>query len=241
MKYLKYFESSENIDSICKKYSIENYNINPDGTVDVDGDVDLSDMGLDKLPLKFGYVSGYFYCTWNYLTSLEGSPKEVGETFDCADNGLTSLEGAPRKVGRGFFCNDNQLTSLRGCPEEVGGNFNCSTNKITSLEGDPMKVGGGFSCQNNKLTSLIGSPEIVVNSFWCNDNQLKSLMGAPEEIGGDFRCHNNPTLPKEILNNYKYIKKIVKYQNDYNIWRRDDTLDAYRFSDMMKEILEEEK
>jgi len=46
-------------------------------------------------------------------------------------------------------------------------------------------------------------------------------------------------LPEEILDNMDYINKIVKYQNDYNIWRRDGTLDKYRFSDMMKEILEE--
>jgi hypothetical protein len=64
-------------------------------------------------------------------------------------------------------------------------------------------------------------------------------MGAPEELGGDFVCYNN-ALPEEILDNMEYINKIVKYQNDYNIWRRDGTLDKYRFSDMMKEIMEEE-
>ena len=42
MKYLKKFnESVEDIDSICKKYGIKNYTINVDGTVDVDGNVDL--------------------------------------------------------------------------------------------------------------------------------------------------------------------------------------------------------
>jgi hypothetical protein len=66
-------------------------------------------------------------------------------------------------------------------------------------------------------------------------------MDAPEEIGDRFYCGDNPTLPKEIWDNYKYINKIIKYQNDYNIWRRDGSLDKYRFSDMMKEIMEEEK
>jgi len=72
MKYLKYFESNNDIDAICYKYGIENYTVNPDGTVDVDGDVYLSDTKLTKLPLKFGYVSGSFRCAWNQLTSLEG-------------------------------------------------------------------------------------------------------------------------------------------------------------------------
>jgi len=74
--------------------------------------------------------------------------------------------------------------------------------------------------------------------FWCSHNKLTSLIGAPEEIGGYFYCNDNP-LPKEILDNYKYINKIVKYQSDYNIWRRDGSLDKYRFSDMMIEIMEE--
>ena len=48
MKYLKLFESFGNIDEICKKYSIENYTINPNGSIDVDGHVDLSDKELTK-------------------------------------------------------------------------------------------------------------------------------------------------------------------------------------------------
>lgn len=31
-----------NIDKLCKKYNIKNYNINEDGSIDVDGNVDLS-------------------------------------------------------------------------------------------------------------------------------------------------------------------------------------------------------
>jgi len=196
MKYLKYFESKTDIDAICKKYGIENYTINSDGTVDVNGDVYLNNRGLTKLPLKFGYVSGDFNCEINKLTSLEGSPSEV--------------------VGD-FYCDDNQLTSLEGCPKKVGGSFDCGYNQLINLEGAPSEVGG---------------------DFFCSFNKLKSLLGAPEEIGGYFYCYNNPNLPEEIKNNPKYINKIVKYQNDYNIWRRDGSLDKYRFSDMMKEILD---
>jgi len=219
MKYLKYFKSNKSIDAICKKYGIKNYHINEDGTVDVDGDADIYDKRLEKIPIKFGYVSGYFNCSNNKLKSLEGAPKEVGGGFDCSNNKLTSLEGAPK---------------------EVGGYFNCENNKLTSLEGAPSWVGGGFYCGYNQLTSLVGAPEEVGGNFYCGYNELTTLLGSPEEIGGGFYCDFNPTLPKEILDNYKYINKIVKYQSDYNIWKRDGSLDMYRFSDMMKEILEEE-
>jgi hypothetical protein len=199
MRYLKYFESRESIDSICKKYGIKNYTINSDGTVDVNGNVNLSNCRLQEIPLKFGYVSGNFYCGTNKLTTLKGAPREVGGSFGCGTNELTSLEGAPIRVD---------------------GYFDCCDNKIVSLQGGPKEVGGDFDCDFNELTTLIG---------------------APEDVGGDFYCVENPALPQEIWDNRDYINKIVKYQYDYNIWRRDGSLDKYRFSDMMKEILEEQR
>jgi hypothetical protein len=136
MKHLKLFESFEEIDSICEIceiYNIENYTINSDGTVDVDGDVDLSRKGLTKLPLNFGKVTGYFYCYNNKLTTLEGSPISVGGYFGCYNNKLTTLEGGPREVGGDFYCNYNQLITLEGSPREVGGHFSCSYNPIYSV------------------------------------------------------------------------------------------------------------
>jgi len=112
MKHLKLFESFEDIDSICKKYHIENYTINPNGSVDVDGDVSLSNYRFAKLPLKFGRVSGY---------------------FDCSDNKLTTLEGVPSYVGGDFYCGYNKLTTLKGAPERVGGSFHCSDNPVYNI------------------------------------------------------------------------------------------------------------
>jgi len=154
MKHLKLFESFEDIDSICKKYGIENYTINPDGSVDVDGDVSLLCMELTKLPLKFGRVSGDFDCYDNQLTTLEGAPKEVGEDFDCRYNQLTTLEGAPREVGGDFYCDHNKLTTLEGAPREVGGAFDCKNNQLTTLKGAPERVGGSFLCRYNPVYNI---------------------------------------------------------------------------------------
>jgi hypothetical protein len=76
------------INDICKKWGIENYTINDDGSIDVQGNVDLSDMGLTKLPIKFRNVTGYFYCSYNQLVTLEGSPQRVGGDFYCYNNQL---------------------------------------------------------------------------------------------------------------------------------------------------------
>jgi len=147
------------IDSICKEYGIENYTINSDGSIDVNGDVDLSIRNLKKLPLTFRHVSGNFNCYNNKLITLEGSPQKVEGNFYCSRNKLTSLEGSPQKVEGYFSCNNNQLTSLEGSPQKVEGNFSCDNNQLTSLEGGPQKVEGNFYCRNNQLKDVKGFPE----------------------------------------------------------------------------------
>ena len=139
MKHLRSFNENlkSDIESICKEYGIKNYIINTDGYIDVNGNVDLYNKNLTKLPLKFNKVSGIFDCSYNQLTTLEGSPKEVGEDFDCRWN---------------------QLPSLKGCPKEIGGDFDCYNNLLTTLEGGPTKLGGNVYCYNNPL------PKIILNS-----------------------------------------------------------------------------
>ena len=78
--------TSQQIEQICKQYGIENYTINPTGVVDVDGDIDFVGQNLEKLPLRFGRISGNFNCSGNQLTTLKGAPKEVVGNFYCSDN-----------------------------------------------------------------------------------------------------------------------------------------------------------
>jgi hypothetical protein len=159
MKYLKLFESFQNIHEICKKYGIKNYTINDDGSIDVDGDVDLSSSTrlygkrLTEIPLKFRNVGRNFSCSGNQLKSLEGCPTSVGGYFNCSFNKLTSLEWCPKSIGGYFFCSYNQLTSLEGCPKSVDGDFYCQNNQITSFEG-PRHIGGGFYCVDNPIYSI---------------------------------------------------------------------------------------
>jgi hypothetical protein len=126
---------NQEIHNICKEYRITNYTINQDGSIDVNGNVNLSYMTLLKLPLKFNKVSGSFYCYNSKLTSLEGCPKEIGGNFVCSNNKLTTLKGSPESV-RGYFdCGDNQLTTLEGCPNRVGVYFLFNYNNLISLDG----------------------------------------------------------------------------------------------------------
>jgi hypothetical protein len=85
---------------MCEKY-LKNYTINSDNTVDVNGNVNLYyRLGqMEKLPVKFGKVSGNFYCEYNNLTTLEHCPNYVGDHFWCHENELTTLKGCPNYVG----------------------------------------------------------------------------------------------------------------------------------------------
>ncbi len=209
MKYLKkygLFESNTEIDSICQKFGIDE-----DGTVDVDGDVDLSKRNLSKLPLKFGKVSGNFHCNRNKLISLEGCPEEVGGDFYCHRNQLTSLLGCPKYVGINFACAGNQLTSLEYCPEVVNGSFYCSQNKLTSLEGCPKEVGGDFYCNNNQITTIKGELEFVK---------------VPPNI------ENNPI--QEVYQLFPTFKSF-QYSLDYNYFREPNLIVKHRFEEACEE------
>ena len=157
---ISHAELLEWVTLICDKYGIENWTLNSEGLVDVDGSVDLEDMNLIRLPLRFGRVSVSFGCCYNKLTTLEGAPQWVGGNFDCSNNYLTTLEGGPNLVGGYFYCNINYLTTLEGAPLEVGKSFSCFSNELTTLEGAPLNVGRDFYCENNQLTSLDGIGEV---------------------------------------------------------------------------------
>jgi hypothetical protein len=212
-------QSKKEIISICKKFRIKNYTINDDGSVDVDGDVDLSNNSLSKLPLKFGIVRGDFYCFHNKLTTLEGSPKEVGRTFWCNYNNLDNLNMCPQIVGSlggnlgDFVCSNNKLTSIIGAPREVFG-FYCSHNKLTNLEGIPKLIGrGGLGCESNKISKLY------------RDLELTSCEGP-------FKIGYNPIFQVyKLFNDFKKFKTSL----DWNYFKDDGTIYLDRFNDALEE------
>jgi hypothetical protein len=116
-------------------HDVTNYTINDDLVVDVDNDVWLNNKKQTaELPVKFGKVTGFFYCAFSCLITLHNCPTYVGKSFTCYDNELTSLQYCPRYVGGNFLCYDNKLTSLQHCPRYVGGDFDCTRNKISSIK-----------------------------------------------------------------------------------------------------------
>ena len=161
------------------------WTLNPKtGLVDVEGGFDCSRQRLkDFKGVKFGVVTGDFYCDNNSLTSLVGAPQEVGESFCCDSNSLTSLVGAPQKVGGSFKCSYNRLTSLVEAPQRVGGSFFCNYNLLISLEGAPLDLGGNYwrlYCSPNPVSQktliTMFSKMKKGDSFWVAATSLKNKM-----------------------------------------------------------------
>ncbi|MBD5398615.1 hypothetical protein HDR60_03865 [bacterium] len=182
--YIKLIDENDN------KGVYDIYNI-PKGTYK---DIDIFDQDLTSL-MDFNFkdiiITGYFNCSYNQLTSLEGAPKIVKGKFICSHNKLTNLEGGPEVVNGYFDCSQCELTTLKGGPKIVEGSFNCSSNKLTSLEGYPKNIKDSFLCCGNLLTSLEGGPEVVEGAFDCSHNQLTSLKDGPKIVKGNYYCNNN--------------------------------------------------
>ena len=135
--------------------------ISDDLVVDCNGSVNVKNKSITSLTnglFRWGNVDRDFYCSCCNITTLEGSPEEVGGNFSCRQcDSLVNLKGSPESVGRDFYCRGcENLKSLEGAPEKVIGYFDCSNcNNLTSLEGVPEKIAGVFVCSycpNLKIT-----------------------------------------------------------------------------------------
>jgi hypothetical protein len=145
------------------KYGVKNYTINSNGSVDVNGDVDLSNLDLNEIPIKFDRVTG---------------------NFDLFQNNLSSLKNSPYYVGGSFYCSNNKLTSLKGSPQEVVGSFVCNINDIRSLEGMPLEIGGDFYISGNKNLKEFDSVSNIEGSIYCfgDDIDTSKFKGSCKEI-----------------------------------------------------------
>jgi Leucine-rich repeat (LRR) protein len=149
----------ERIDKICKSYELRNYTINRDGSVDVSGNVIFGNRNLERIPLQFRHVSGFFLCNGNKLTSLEGCPITVGKGFSCEHNFLKSLEGCPKEVGLFCHCSNNFLTTPMYSPKKTH-SLDLHHNMLISLIGLTGNITDQLLLHKNNL------PKIFTNAFY---------------------------------------------------------------------------
>lgn len=132
--------SEEQIEKWLRSMKIKNYTINPDKTVDVAGDVNLFNRGLDNLPIKFGTVSGNFLVRHNKFRNLRGFPHEIGGDLTVSYNPGIKLQGGDGMIVHGrVLTKGTELTTLEGVGQsfsEIHGstfpNLEFNTHEITS-------------------------------------------------------------------------------------------------------------
>lgn len=100
--------------------NIENYTIDNNMIVNVNGDVNISDMGIKEIPFKFGEITGEFNIAVNRLESLNNMPLKVGGDFNCSKNLLKSLDGCPKYIGGDLIATNNPIKNLDGIGDVVG-------------------------------------------------------------------------------------------------------------------------
>ena len=119
----------QDIKNWLDEQGVKNYDIRPNGIVDVDrAAVDLRKFKGTTLPVQFGKVDGSFWCNMAPLTSLQGSPQEVGHDFWCNNTKITSLVGVPQYIGGRFACFQTRKISLSGIDKMIkyiGGEVSC--------------------------------------------------------------------------------------------------------------------
>ena len=179
-------------------------------------DTDLVD---GKLPFKFGRVDKDFICrNCPSLTSLEGSPQEVGGNFSCQEcTSLKSLEGVPQKVGGNFDCSCiSGLKSLKGCPKYIGGDFYFYSTGIYEIDDFPDEVGGNVELSGCfYLNSFKGLPNKINGDLDITYCDVESLEGLPTDVNGyvyyeNLTLNNKPVSVSDITEIYPELSKHLK-------------------------------
>lgn len=158
-------------------HAVEGWVIETNGDVRAKN-VDFYGLDLPFIPFWFSQVTGDVDFTSNQLTTLKGSPTEVGGFFMCNNNQLSSLTGGPRKTGLGYDCSHNQIVDLSGMPVSVGGDFRLTHNRLTSLFNAPITVGGNLDLSYNKISSManIDQPFKVYGNITLTGNPIHQMF-----------------------------------------------------------------
>lgn len=150
------------------------------------GDLDLSDLKLEKLPdLSRVTVFGSFDCSSNKLADLKGMPKRA-ERLLCGNNEIRRLDAVPENVSA-VSCPNNLLTELPAFPESVI-ELRCGGNKLERAEVEAPGL-RWFDCGNNQIKSIGQLPK-GLKIFDCSWNELEKLENLPEQLQV-LRCYNN--------------------------------------------------
>lgn len=161
MKFIKsyrLFESKEwveNIISACKKYKIQNYQINGNGTIDVIGHVNLSGLDLKECPVKFNRISGDLDISSNHISTFVNFPKFIDGNLYVMKNKIKSFETCEVEyIGKKLNLSYNPFDSLEGCPSAEDHVY-ANISNITTISDDELNL---FHNSANNIYGIVNTP-----------------------------------------------------------------------------------
>lgn len=159
--------------------------------------VDLTNLGLTRLPTFAPTAEGNFICDHNLLENLQGSPAVVNGDFSCTFNCLSSWYGVPFRIKGDLRCDYNHLKNLKGMPTKINGTFSCSNN-LAPLEDEFVLKGIKKDIENFKFQhGYIGTYYGRHRSFTYDD--LKEPLENLKVSNKSNKAQKEPLVSKENL------------------------------------------
>jgi hypothetical protein len=195
-------ETRNDIEDWIRTFGISkpNYNIHPEtGVVDVYQSVVIKNQGFTSLPIKFGVLAGCFtikFCT--NLTSLDGCPQIVDNTFNCSNNPqLTSAVGGPQIVREGVHIKSCPIKSFEGFPKEIINSLYINDLKINTFSGinkwiksitDSILIGADCYMYHNGMMGLMlirNLKRVISTPFTNHIVQHEAIQIINKHLAGD--------------------------------------------------------
>lgn len=155
------------VDQTCKKLGLDDYTVNPDGTVTTNDYVNTDNWRYrpTMFPVQFKESKSSFKIIHN-MKSLVGSPQLVDGSFVIDGLDIKNLDGGPSEIRENLYMsNCPNLTSLKGFPKKVH-SFLAQRSNIETLEGMPEHFQGFIDLVLSvNLKSLKGIPKIVEQGY----------------------------------------------------------------------------
>ena len=173
----------------------------PKGFV-IKGDLDLSNIGLTKLPnLSDVIIEGTLNCSGNPLSSFKNAPRGL-KKLTCCNCGLTSLEDFPNTLEE-LNCSGNPLSSFKNAPHGLK-KLTCCDCGLTTLEDFPNTL-EELNCSGNPLSSFKNAPR-GLKKLTCYDCGLTTLEDFPNTLE-ELNCSGN--LLSSFKNAPRGLKKLT--------------------------------
>lgn len=213
--------SIKEIDTWCQEMNLTNYTINPDLTVDVNGDVFLQNKNLKSFPVQFNIVKGFFDCSHNYLTSLKGLPQKIEGSVNCSHNYLTSLQYLPSLIEGDLDCSFNKILSLDYVPDEIYGSFIMSYNNVRLVKIKALpKIKSCYDFRQNKNISFdLSSTTKIEKLFLADISILKNLSQINQ-----FDSLSLSSYKKTILNDIQIDSSHLAFQGPIQLGKNVDIM-----------------